>query len=83
MESSPESPEVSSDCVSEEEKFLLPEPDPEQIAVLTNKLPDKPILPWNHYDSPWREEDEVTENVSVASELAGPESKDGEEDEVD
>ncbi|MGB3694858.1 MAG: hypothetical protein WA865_18865 [Spirulinaceae cyanobacterium] len=36
----------------------LPEPDPDNITVLTGKLPNKPILPWNRYDSPWEEEEE-------------------------
>ncbi|NJL82285.1 MAG: hypothetical protein HC890_03785 [Chloroflexaceae bacterium] len=30
----------------------LPEPDPENITVLTQNLPNTPILPWNQYDSP-------------------------------
>ncbi|MDY6782464.1 MAG: hypothetical protein SW833_07930 [Cyanobacteriota bacterium] len=42
----------------EEGEFALPQPDPDNITVLTNKLPDKPILPWNRYDSPWRGEEE-------------------------
>lgn len=36
----------------------LPEPDPENITVLSKSLPNKPILPWNRYDSPWQEEEE-------------------------
>ena len=35
--------------------LTLPEPDPDNITVLTRNLPNKPILPWMHYDSPWRE----------------------------
>lgn len=38
-----------------ESKIALPEPDAENITVLTHKLPNKPILPWNRYDSPWEE----------------------------
>ncbi|MDJ1175596.1 hypothetical protein [Roseofilum capinflatum] len=34
-------------------KVNLPEPDQDNITVLTNKLPKGPILPWNRYDSPW------------------------------
>jgi hypothetical protein len=30
----------------------LPKPDLQNITVLTRKLPNTPILPWNHYDSP-------------------------------
>lgn len=37
------------------EGLSLPEPDPDNITVLTRNLPNKPILPWNHYDSPWQE----------------------------
>jgi hypothetical protein len=31
----------------------LPKPDPANITVLTPNLPNKPILPWSHFDSPW------------------------------
>ncbi|MEM7554013.1 MAG: hypothetical protein AAF378_07925 [Cyanobacteria bacterium P01_A01_bin.84] len=31
----------------------LPKPDPANIEVLTSHLPKAPILPWNHFDSPW------------------------------
>jgi len=31
----------------------LPKPDAENITVLTRELPNAPILPWQHYDSPW------------------------------
>ncbi|HBB36110.1 MAG TPA: hypothetical protein DDZ80_26200 [Cyanobacteria bacterium UBA8803] len=34
-------------------QLKLPEPDPDNITVLTQNLPNKPILPWHHYDSPW------------------------------
>lgn len=37
------------------EQLDLPEPDLENITVLTKNLPNKPILPWHHYDSPWSE----------------------------
>jgi hypothetical protein len=42
----------------------LPEPDRDNITVFTNKLPNKPILPWNHYDSPWHEEENKAETMS-------------------
>lgn len=35
----------------------LPKPDPANITVLTPKLPNKPILPWTQFDSPWLEEE--------------------------
>jgi hypothetical protein len=31
----------------------LPKPDPANITVLTRNLPNKPIIPWTHFDSPW------------------------------
>ncbi|KYC37055.1 hypothetical protein WA1_46305 [Scytonema hofmannii PCC 7110] len=31
----------------------LPKPDPANITVLTPNLPNKPILPWTHFNSPW------------------------------
>ncbi|NMG05692.1 hypothetical protein [Brasilonema sp. UFV-L1] len=36
----------------------LPKPDPANITVLTPNLPNKPILPWTHFDSPWLENEE-------------------------
>lgn len=54
----------------EETALALPEPDAENITVLTNKLPNTPILPWNHYDSPWKalEEESQTSGDSEAEE---------------
>lgn len=45
-------------------RLNLPEPDPENITVLTRNLPNKPILPWHHYDSPWSEAQEEEEESS-------------------
>lgn len=42
-------------ATSSGDPLTLPEPDPDNITVLTRNLPNSPILPWNHYDSPWRE----------------------------
>ncbi len=42
----------------QEEGIKLPDPDMENVTVLTDNLPNNPILPWNHYDSPWEEEPE-------------------------
>ncbi|MFP4007015.1 MAG: hypothetical protein ACLFV6_03270 [Spirulinaceae cyanobacterium] len=66
----------------------LPEPDRDNITVLTNKLPNKPILPWNRYDSPWSEEEEKARQKQAETEAEAPsteESKtiDIEEDEVE
>jgi|GEM_PF-4940031 len=43
------------DSVVDPPKTPLPEPDNDNITVLTSKLPNEPILPWNRYDSPWLE----------------------------
>lgn len=58
--------------------LTLPEPDPDNITVLTRNLPNKPILPWVHYDSPWREgaaenEDE-SQNTDVVDEQSDPQA---------
>lgn len=60
------------------EHLTLPEPDPDNITVLTRNLPNKPILPWVHYDSPWREgsaenEDE-SQNTDVVDEQSDPQT---------
>lgn len=57
----------------------LPEPDPENITVLTRNLPNKPILPWHHYDSPWSEAHE--ENVED-SEIPDPGIGDNQSDPI-
>ncbi|NJM86500.1 MAG: hypothetical protein HC847_04100 [Hydrococcus sp. RU_2_2] len=61
-----------------EVRIELPQPDAENITVLTDKLPNKPILPWNRYDSPWEEsesEPEATEEFSQTGDLANDETK--------
>jgi len=47
----------------------LPQPDAENITVLTDKLPNKPILLWNRYDSPWEgtEEAEMEEKTDESA----------------
>ncbi|NJL02622.1 MAG: hypothetical protein HC838_09570 [Spirulinaceae cyanobacterium RM2_2_10] len=64
----------------ETEGFTLPDPDPDNITVLTNKLPNTPILPWNRYDSPGQEEDdtqaELTETELTTAEEAQAEAGD-------
>ncbi len=53
----------------------LPEPDADNITVLTHKLPNKPILPWNRYDSPWEESPkEETTNEEQQSESSPEEA---------
>lgn len=47
-------------------KVVVGKPDYWNITTLTDKLPNTPILPWNHYDSPW-ENPEVEERPREAS----------------
>jgi hypothetical protein len=50
-----------------EPRVALPEPDVSNITVLTESLPNEPVLPWHHFDSPWLErEAEVAPEVEVA-----------------
>lgn len=53
-----------------ERRICLPEPDVENITVLTRSLPNEPILPWHHFDSPWldREEEDGESVLSVSPE---------------
>lgn len=44
---------------SPEKRVQLPDPDVDNITVLTRELPNAPILPWHHYDSPWLESEEA------------------------
>jgi hypothetical protein len=34
-------------------RVSLPQPDAENITVLAENLPNDPVLPWHHFDSPW------------------------------
>lgn len=54
--------------------LTLPEPDPDNITVLAHSLPNKPILPWNHYDSPWQ--DAQAENADEQAQLNPSEGAD-------
>lgn len=50
-----------------ERRVALPEPDVNNITVLTESLPNEPVLPWHHFDSPWLDRDaEVTPEESEA-----------------
>ncbi|MEC4817559.1 MAG: hypothetical protein SAK29_30460 [Scytonema sp. PMC 1069.18] len=46
----------------------LPKPDPANITVLTRNLPNKPILPWTHFDSPWLDKEENASEESKTQE---------------
>ncbi|OKH20419.1 hypothetical protein NIES593_18760 [Hydrococcus rivularis NIES-593] len=54
-------PVKSTPTETPENRIELPKPDAENITVLTDKLPNKPILPWNRYDSPWEESENQEE----------------------
>lgn len=57
-----------------DKRVSLPEPDIENITVLTKSLPNEPILPWHHFDSPWLEREE-TDSEEVESEESPPEEE--------
>jgi hypothetical protein len=46
----------------------LPKPDLKNITVLTRNLPNNPILPWNHYDSPRLQAETPDEAIEEAIE---------------
>jgi hypothetical protein len=47
----------------------LPKPDAANITVLTPNLPNKPILPWTHFDSPWLESEENHQEEAKGEDL--------------
>jgi hypothetical protein len=65
MNTKPIHTELESDSPVNErsEQIELPKPDSENITVFTHNLPNKPILPWNHYDSPWEETNDLPQGV--------------------
>ena len=75
------------DMKTSEKRLALPKPDPANIKVLTSNLPKNPILPWNHFDSPWLdgEEGEASESEKIVDEEEADalEQKDKEEDDPD
>ena len=38
-------------------RVALPDPDVSNITVLTESLPNEPVLPWHRFDSPWLDRD--------------------------
>lgn len=46
-----------------EKRVALPKPDVNNITVLTENLPNEPILPWHHFDSPWLDKDSTTDEI--------------------
>jgi len=55
LQQSSEDQQPDSSEANPPEGIHLPEPDLENITVLTHSLPNTPILPWNRYNSPWDE----------------------------
>jgi hypothetical protein len=54
----------SQECNNRESKvkgLRLPKPDAANITVLTPNLPNKPIIPWGHFDSPWLDDNHEVE----------------------
>lgn len=58
-------------------RVVLPEPDASNITVLTESLPNEPVLPWHHFDSPWLERDGEAEHE--ADQSPGAETKPAEQ----
>lgn len=61
-----ELPHGDSDVGTSVKTLRLPKPDRDNITVLLHNLPKDPVLPWNHYDSPWEgqgsQEDEAVQS---------------------
>lgn len=49
---------------SAEKRVALPKPDTSNITVLTESLPNEPILPWHRFDSPWLEKAETPDEIA-------------------
>lgn len=58
-----------------ERRVSLPKPDINNITVLTENLPNEPILPWHRFTSPWLEKD-----ASVPEEAAPEPAADDSDD---
>lgn len=74
------------DMKTSEKRFSLPKPDPANIKVLTSNLPKNPILPWNHFDSPWLDGEKSeadTLDATVDEEEDALEESDTKEDDPD
>ncbi|NJL47830.1 MAG: hypothetical protein HC929_10540 [Leptolyngbyaceae cyanobacterium SM2_5_2] len=56
-----EDEQAEADSEGSEKRVCLPKPDVNNITVLTESLPNEPILPWHHFDSPWLEKEDETD----------------------
>lgn len=62
--------EMSQNGCSAQDGLCIPEPDKENITVLSSELPNSPILPWHHFDSPWIAEDAESAEASADAAVA-------------
>lgn len=62
-----------------EKRIALPKPDTNNITVLTENLPNDPILPWHHFDSPWLEKDEPAAEETPEEEILSTDDDDHEQ----
>ena len=63
-----------------ERRVALPEPDVSNITVLMESLPNGPVLPWHHFDSPWLERDDAESpdsDVEASLEIDSESDSDG------
>lgn len=59
-----------------EKRIRLPEPDVKNITVLTENLPNEPVLPWHRFDSPWLNRDDEADPGSTAEDAIPAEDAD-------
>ena len=59
-----------------EKRVALPKPDINNITVLTESLPNEPILPWHRFDSPWLEKEEEPTAEAASEEASIPSTDD-------
>jgi hypothetical protein len=64
--------EAEPDDTSLDKRVCLPKPDVNNITVLTESLPNEPILPWHHFDSPWLEKEDEGESATPEPDEAHP-----------
>lgn len=59
-----------------EKRVSLPKPDVDNITVLTESLPNEPVLPWHRFDSPWLNQEKGQNEADSESEAqAGTDSE--------
>ncbi|MGF1521500.1 MAG: hypothetical protein ACFBSF_04175 [Leptolyngbyaceae cyanobacterium] len=48
-------------------RVSLPKPDVDNITVLSENLPNEPVLPWHRFDSPWLEQEQDKDSDSACA----------------